>query len=176
MTKNDGTTAKLDLSGWPLPDEYLAEIGRITLLWARLEKLLATAVANLAGFGNLADPRIYIVFTRPDFQHNLGLLQELCDHLAPRNPRMQDYPQVIALLAAAALSRARYTGGGLATNPGDGRVELDVARAGDRFNLTTVPVAVTDLQQVAVEIDAAQHALYKLVMTLEQPAAVWVSD
>lgn len=170
------TIDKLDFSGWPLPDEYLAEVGRITLLWARLEKLLETAVANLAGFNNLSDPRVYIVFTHPGFSQNLALLKELCKHLAPSNPGMRDYQLVIDQLTAAEVSRDRFTSGALGTNQGDGRVEMTVAAESNRFDMITVDVSIADLQQVAVAIDAAQHALYKLVMTLEKPASVWVSD
>jgi hypothetical protein len=40
----------LDLSGWPISDEYLLEVGRVTVVWAELESLLNMCVGKLAGF------------------------------------------------------------------------------------------------------------------------------
>ena len=36
----------LDFSGWPLPDEYLIEVGRIAALWASLEVFLNICIGK----------------------------------------------------------------------------------------------------------------------------------
>ena len=52
--------ADLNFDDWPVPNDYLVEIGRLALLWARLETYIGTTIAVLAGHGDLTDARAYI--------------------------------------------------------------------------------------------------------------------
>ena len=47
----------LEFEGWPVPDKFLVEIGRITALWSVLETTLNLAIGQLAGFSVLTDPK-----------------------------------------------------------------------------------------------------------------------
>jgi len=60
--KND-ELAKIDFSGWPIPDNYLVEIGRVALLWAALENLLNLCLGKLAGFDNALNRNLQHSYT-----------------------------------------------------------------------------------------------------------------
>ena len=163
----------LDLDDWPLPDNYLAAVGRIALLGERLQQLLSLANANLAGFNSLGDARVDTVFTRGSFAQRLALLEDLCQTLLPQHPGLADYHTVVEELRGAETQRNEYLQGAMAPNPADGTVEMAVT-TGDAHS--SRPVSLAELQQVAVGIDAAQHALYKLVMAMSKPSSTWHSD
>ena len=159
----------LDIDGWPLPNDYLVEVGRIALLWARLEKFVSNAVANFVGFENLADPKAYIVFTSPSFERNLELLEKLCALLSPTTPNLVGYETVLRDLRAAREAANLYIKGGMTPNPGDGSVEIDFSDPLDPSAATVKTVTIADLRDAIMCIDEAQHALYKLVIAIERP-------
>jgi hypothetical protein len=160
---------KMDLSGWPLPDDYLAELGRIALLWGRLENLLRNVIANLSGLENLTDPRFYVVFNQPTFEENTELLNKLCEQLLPGAPNLKRYPQIIDQLKLAKRQRDLYLGGGMSPNPGNGDIEMDVINVLGQVEEVSRKIEIADLKRVIMQIDDVQHALYNLVVGLERP-------
>ena len=75
--------AKLKFSGWPVPDEFLIEIGRVSALWASLESFLNVCLGKLAGFNDLNDPKPFILITHSSFPQRLDILGALCEQLEP---------------------------------------------------------------------------------------------
>jgi hypothetical protein len=140
--------AKLNFSGWPLPDNYLVEVGRVALLWASLENFLNLCVAKLAGFDNALDERAYILLTHSSFPQRLDGFAALCDLLQGEFPDLQGYAKVVAKLKAAQKTRNRFMHYSMALDEESGRVEI---------------------KRASIEIDEAQRALYKLVLRRELP-------
>ena len=56
----DSEIERLPFEGWPLPDAYLVEIGRVTVLWSSLETFLNLSLGKLAGFAD-GDPKPFIL-------------------------------------------------------------------------------------------------------------------
>ena len=52
---------KLNLKSWPLPDDYLIELGRVAALWATLETFLNMCIGKLAGFNDINDAKPFIL-------------------------------------------------------------------------------------------------------------------
>jgi hypothetical protein len=63
--------SSLDFSGWPVPDDFLSEIGRIAVVWANLESLLNISLTKLAGFKDPLDSRAFILITHASFPQRL---------------------------------------------------------------------------------------------------------
>lgn len=97
IMKND-EILKLDFDGWPLPDPYLLEIGRVAGLWATLESFLNICIGKLAGFNDLNDPKAFILVTHSSFPQRLDILSALCEQLVPEFPSLQGYGAVIQQL------------------------------------------------------------------------------
>src|ERR1035438_7762165 len=98
----------LNLVGWPMPDSYLIEIGRISALWAGLEFFLNTCIGKLAGFDELNDPKTSILVYHSSFPQKLDILGSLCQHLLPGYPDLSEYSSVISKLRAAQKARNTY--------------------------------------------------------------------
>lgn len=66
--KNDEVVA-LKFDDWPLPNEYLIELGRVGALWAALEFQLNITIGKLAGF-DIYDPTGFILITHSSFPND----------------------------------------------------------------------------------------------------------
>src|SRR5688572_17852779 len=108
MTMTDDELKRLDFKGWPLPDEYLIELGRVSAVWASLESLLNLCLGKLAGFNELNDPKPFILVYHASFPQRLDMLGSLCEHLAPNFPHLADHKSVIGLLRGAQKLRNTY--------------------------------------------------------------------
>lgn len=166
--KND-ELAKLNFTGWPLPDNYLVEVGRVAILWASLENLLNLCIAKLAGFDNAVDERAYILLAHSSFPQRLDGFAALCDVLQDQFSDLRGYAGVVAKLKAAQKTRNRFMHYSMALNEETGRVEMAVGSARGSLKTKVEAVSVEDIKRASVEIAEAQRALYKLVLRRELP-------
>jgi hypothetical protein len=104
---NNGEIEALPFDGWPLPDSYLVEIGRITVLWSSLETFLNLCIGKLAGFAD-GDPKPFILVNHSSFPQRLDMLGALCEHLAPDYPTLADYKAVLGALRSAQKERNKF--------------------------------------------------------------------
>jgi hypothetical protein len=79
---------KLNFSDWPLPDNYLIEVGRVSVVWSALESFLNLCIGKLAGFSELEDPKPFILINHASFPQRLDMLGALCEQLVPEYPRL----------------------------------------------------------------------------------------
>ena len=163
---------KLNLDGWPLPDDYLIEIGRVTSLWATLESFLNLCIGNLAGFDVLKDSKPFILVSHASFPQRLDMLGALCEQLVAEHPNLKDYKTVIGKLRSAQASRNKFMHHGIAPNPDTGNMEMAIGSARGTLKTTIQEIDLADIRKVSVEIDAASISLGKLVLGLEQQP-VW---
>jgi len=80
MTDDEVRNLKVD--GWPLPDDYLRELGRVAALWTHLESFLNIWIGKLAGF-DLNDPKWFIFVAHASFPQRLDIFGALCEQLLP---------------------------------------------------------------------------------------------
>ncbi len=158
---------KLNFTGWPLPDEYLIEVGRITSLWASLESFLYLCIGKLAGFDNLSDPTTFILFSHSSFPQKLDMLGALCEQLEPLAPHLKGYQLVISKLRTAQKSRNRFTHNGMSLNNDTGNIEMALGSARGKLKTSVTTVKLADIKRVVIEIDEAMNSLYKLVLNVD---------
>jgi len=162
---------KLNFAGWPLPDEYLIEVGRITSLWASLESFLYLCIGKLAGFDNLSDPTTFILFSHSSFPQKLDMLGALCEQLEPFAPNLKGYKHVISKLRTAQKSRNRFTHNGMSLNSESGNIEMGLGSARGTLKTSVNTVKLADIKRVVIEIDEAMSSLYKLVLNVDHGPA-----
>ena len=66
---------------WPLPDDYLLELGRMVSVWGSLESTTALAIARLAGYDSPTDPRALTMVAHSNFQQRVDIVSALCGQL-----------------------------------------------------------------------------------------------
>ena len=169
--KND-EVLKLNFDGWPLPDSYLLEIGRIAALWGTLESFLNLCIGKLAGFNNLNDPRAFILVTHSSFPQRLDILSALCEQLAQEFPDLNGYAAVVQRLRQAQRLRNDFMHYGMVENPESAQVEMAKGTARGTVKVDVNKVTIADLRLASMAIHEAQLALYKLVLR-QEIAPVW---
>lgn len=161
--KND-QLLKLNFQGWPLPDAYLVEIGRVAALWASLESFLNVCIGKLAGFNDLNDPKPFILVTHSSFPQRLDILAALCEQLVTEFPTLKGYSAVVQQLRQAQKLRNDYMHYGMALNEESGQIEMAKGSARGSVKVGVEAVTVADLRRATVAIHEANLALYKLVL------------
>src|SRR3954471_3632430 len=102
---------QLQFKDWPLPENWLTEIGRIATLWSSLEGHLDLCLGKLAGFDSLGDFRPFVLLRHSSFPQKLDALSALCGALAIEFPNLTDYKPVVALLRTAQSGRNKFMHG-----------------------------------------------------------------
>lgn len=165
---------KLNFDGWPLPDAYLIEIGRIAALWANLESFLNTCIGKLAGFNDMFDPKPFILVTHSSFPQRLDILAALCEQLVNEFPNLEGYDAVIQRLRQAQKLRNDFMHYGMSENPESGQIEMAKGTARGVLKVGIEKVTLADLRRASMAIHEASLALYKLVLKREIPP-IWLN-
>src|SRR6266567_5568123 len=160
----DDEIAKLNFDRWPLPDQYLLELGRVAALWASLESFLNICIGKLSGFNDLNDPTAFILVTHSSFPQRLDILSALCEHLANSFPMLKAYKAVVERLRHAQKLRNDFMHYGMQENPDSGNVEMAKGTARGTLKLRVEKVTVADLRRASVAIHEAELQLYRLVL------------
>lgn len=162
----------LNLDGWPLTDDFLVELGRVTALWGHLESCLEMCIEKLAGFKEFPDPTPFILLAHTNFPQRLDMLGALCEHLSPMNPNLNGYQQVISSLRNAQKLRNRFTHNGMSFDEVSGDVSMAVGSARGTLKVSTETMKLTDLRKVSMAIHQASLDLYALVLKRKMPP-IW---
>lgn len=170
--KND-EVLKLNFDGWPLPDAYLLEVGRVAALWASLESFLNLCIGKLAGFNDLNDPKAFILVTHSSFPQRLDILSALCEQLVQEFQNLKGYEGVVQKLRQAQKLRNDFMHYGMAENPESGHVEMAKGTARGTVKVGVERITVADLRRASMAIHESQLSLYKLVLNQDIPP-VWV--
>ncbi len=170
MTDDEVRGLKLD--GWPLPDDYLRELGRVAALWAELESFVNMCIGKLAGFNELNDPKPFILVTHASFPQRLDMLGSLCEELASDFPHLKDAKTVLGLLRSAQTARNRFVHHTMGVNQDTGKAQMAIGSARGILKVAVEDIDLADIRRAAMTIHEAMLALYKLVLR-RAIAPVW---
>ncbi|MCA8287598.1 hypothetical protein [Burkholderia vietnamiensis] len=147
---------------WPVPDEYLLELGRMVSLWGSLESTTAVAISKLAGYDSPTDPRALTMVAHSNFQQRVDIVSSLCGQLVDQVPHLRDYESVIKKVRAAQAGRNKYAHNALSLDE-DGLVHIAYMSARGTFKTTVEIVRVAEIKEVTAKIHEATVALHGLI-------------
>lgn len=147
---------------WPVPDEYLLELGRMVSLWGSLESTTAVAISKLAGYDSPTDPRALTMVAQSSFQQRVDIVSSLCGQLVDQVPHLRDYESVIKKVRAAQEGRNKYAHNALSLDE-DGLVHIAYMSARGTFKTTVEIVRVAEIKEVTAKIHEATVALHGLI-------------
>lgn len=148
---------------WPVPNEYLLELGRITALWAALESLLNTCITCLAGFG-IEDDTPFILITHSSFPQRLDMLSALCEHLKSEHPNLENHRLICQQLKAAQVARNKFAHNGLVYNQEEKICYMPEGSARGKIKKGVTKISVDEIHNVSKVIHEATLSLYELVL------------
>ena len=164
----------VDVAGWPLPDNYLIELGRLSALWASLEAALIVCLSKLAGFNDTNNPVPFILVTHASFPQRLDMLGALCEQLESQHPHLTECSSVLIKLRAAQKVRNKFQHNGLIANPETGQIELAMGTARGKVKISIEPVDILDIRAACFEVHEAQRALIQLVLQSDIPSKLGI--
>ena len=148
---------------WPVPDEYLLELGRMVCVWGSLESMSAVAISKLAGYDSPTDPRALTMVAHSNFQQRVDVIGALCGQLVEQFPQLKDYESVIKKIKAAQGGRNKYAHNALSQDE-QGEVSIAFMSARGTLKTTVEPVRVAEIREVTAKIHEALCALEGLIV------------
>ena len=171
LTKKD-ELGNLDLREWPIPDEFLIELGRISAVWSSLEWMLELYIGKLAGFNDLGDTKPFIFLKHTSFPQKLDILGALCSELVGTFSNLKGYEEVVSLLRVAQKSRNKYTHNLIEVNPQTKKTTLLVGSARGSVKTAINEIDILDVRAVSIEIHDAMRSLHRLITGKDIPSVV----
>ncbi len=144
---------------WDIPDEYLTEIGRVTVRWSRLETYLIKPSGR-----SLLDPRSHVVFVHMGFPQKMHALSALVTEClkAPLYSYLSEYRKGVAPLLEEA-SRRRNEIIHQKWGVDEGVVGKSNISARGELKMQRSNVSILDIESASASIVKAADALMALV-------------
>jgi hypothetical protein len=154
---------------WDIPDDYLAEIGRVTVRWSKLETHLNFCLIQLSG-NSILEPRSHILFAHMSFPqkiHALGALIVAC-LTNPAYSFLSNYKKDVEPLLNEA---SRLRNGIIHCNWGmdNGVVGRSNVTARGALKMTRNNASITEIEEASEAIVKASAALVALVVAGNSP-------
>lgn len=153
----------LDFADWPLSDAFLAEIGRVAIMWSTLETHLDICLGKVAGFDDLSDPRAFVLVKHMSLPQKLDALAAICRMLTSDHAHLADYKSVVSGVKAAQAGRNRFLHNAIGVNPETGDVEIARGSARGELKVNVETIQLVDIKRVTADIHKAMLGLHGLV-------------
>lgn len=162
---------KINFSEWPIPEEYLIEIGRLSALWSNLEAFLNISIAKLAGFNELENPKPFILLVHASVQNRIDMLGALCEQLVSEYPHLSKYKETISTLKKAQNGRNKFIHNQLVFNPDIASCQMPIGSARGSLKVSVEKITIADIRRAVIATDEALTALQNLICKSKlQPA------
>jgi hypothetical protein len=162
----------LNLDGWPIPNDFLIELGRISALWTSLEWMLETYIAKLSGFNNEGDPRPFILLRHTTFPQKLDMFTALCEKLKPRFQNLDGFEAVISDIRIAQKIRNRFIHNSVGFDPKTKKATLSVGTARGSVKASVETIDVVDIKKASIDINKAMISLHHLITGKKYPSII----
>lgn len=153
---------------WPLPEEYLTELGRIVSSWTVTEKILGIFLAKMSGY-EVDDPRGTILFNNHTIPQKIDTLGCLVELFQEQHPNLRDYPDALSKIRRAQKSRNKFVHSSLQYDPTLKKVVVAYATTRGTLKTKIEAIELVDLKRAAVDIAEANKAIYKVILRREIP-------
>jgi hypothetical protein len=163
---------KFNRKDWPIPDNFLLELGRISTLWGNLEGYIDISIGKFAGFNNPGDPRPFILVKHSSIPQKLDILAALCESLIPQFPRLKTYPDTISKLKVAQQVRNKYLHNSIGPDPKTGKAVITIGSARGKVKTSIQHLSIIELENASVEINEALRSLHLLLTGIVIPP-IW---
>lgn len=148
---------------WPLPNEYMIELGRISALYGVLENVVNIGISKLAGYSGAYDYRSAIMLAHSNFQQRVDILATLFEQTVSEYPQLQGYEKVIKLIKRAQKGRNKFMHSSLGCDPDTGEVQLSAMSARGTLKTIVETVYIKELIEISAVTHEATCALHTII-------------
>ena len=147
---------------YDIPDEYLVEIGRVTVRWSLLESVLDLCLIKLAG-KDILEKRSQIIFNHMAFPMKLDVMGAFVSTLLPGYPALSGFPAIQRLLKKAQEHRNSVIHGRWGFDETTREVTISRLSARGKLKFSITPVSIAEISAMTDLIVKASHDLHSLV-------------
>ncbi|MES1951998.1 hypothetical protein S4A8_14135 [Salinisphaera sp. S4-8] len=153
---------------WPLPPDYLKEVGRISVLFGSLESSVNVAISKLTGYDEMLDWRSAIVTAHANFKQRIDILETLLHELHDEFPHLAGYRQVVNKIKQVQKKRNRFMHQALSMDPETGTVATSALSARGKLKPEVKQVSIAELRSASADIHVAMIGLHNLLTQAER--------
>lgn len=157
---------------WPLPNEFLIELGRISGLWGVLESAVNLCINMLAGYQEAYDYRAAIMLAHANFKQRADILETLLEQTSNEHHALKGYEGAMKLIGRAQKGRNKYMHNIMGFDVETGKVALSSMSARGKLKTNVEAVSLQQLKEVSAVIHEATCALHSLV-TQNEIKPIW---
>ena len=145
-----------------IPKPYLVAMGKVTVVWGVLESLVDLAIARLAGYASVYDPRPAIITAHMTWPLKMDVLEALAAERAKEDPKLAQFGTVTKpALRRAQEARNQIAHGHWAYQ--DGKVYRLRTTARGKLKPEIKPISVAEIDAAFGQVSAGGRALLKVV-------------
>ena len=152
---------------YPLPDEYLIELGRLVALSSQLEQQINTWIGKLAGFDGLTDPTPFIIVNHSSTPQKIDMMCALCEERLADYPHLIKYKDIIGEVKSAIALRNKFVHSLIDFDKDKGCCVLMTASARGKIKVMTEDVRIGDIYSASKSVHKAMVSLARLVLNKE---------
>ena len=157
---------------WPLPNNYLIELGRLSALWGVLESTVDLSINKLACYASVYDYRAAVMLAHANFKQRADILETLLEQTCMEHAELRRYDRVMKLISRSQKGRNKFMHNTLYSNPETGHIEFASMSARGKLRTRTEIIRFEELKVVSAVIHEATCALHSLV-TLHNIKPIW---
>ncbi|WP_445356232.1 hypothetical protein ACJJI5_10565 [Microbulbifer sp. EKSA008] len=154
------------IANLPVPDEYLIELGKITVMYGALEFSIDRAISKLAGYESMLDWRVSVMTAHLTFQQRVNALGTLFEQVSESYPNLSGYAKVIERIKGVQKQRNKFVHS-MYTNGDKSEVGIWSLSARGSLTIKSQDVYIQEVRNVSVEIDKVRVQLEKLITASE---------
>jgi len=152
---------------WPLPNEFMLELGRISITWSSLESMVNISISKLAGYSDRYDFRAGIMLAHSNFKQRIEILETLFEQCSKKFKNLENYDPIIKKIKNAQRGRNKFIHHILTLNPDNKKVEISNLSARGSMKVTVKPVRINELKEVSAQNHEAMCMLYSIITEVE---------
>lgn len=160
---------------WPLPNEFLVELGRISVLFSLLESNVNVAISKLSGYEGILDWRSAVTTAHANFKQRIEILETMLHELHDEHPNLDGYLRIIKSLKSVQAGRNKYSHNTMGVSESSEKVELSSLSARGKLKPSLETVSIDDLKDLAARIHVVHLDLHELITGSKYPP-VWEKE
>jgi hypothetical protein len=157
---------------WPLPNDFMLELGRLSTLFGSLESGVNLGISKLLGYEKTLDWRAAIVTAHANFKQRVDMLETLCHELAEEYPHLSGYEEVLGKIKKAQARRNKYMHNSLYYDAELDQVMASSLSARGQMKPRVEVISITELRNLSGDIHLSMLDLHRLITTAEY-SPIW---
>lgn len=157
---------------WPLPNDFMLELGRLSALFGTLESGVNLGISKLLGYEQTLDWRAATVTAHANFKQRVDMLETLCHGLEEEYPHLNGYEEVLGKIKKVQTRRNKYMHNSLYYDDELKQVIASSLSARGQMKSRIEAITIEEMRNLSGDIHLAMLDLHRLITGVAH-APIW---